>query len=350
MPVQKKKPLDAFLNAALKADLLRTIQKTNPKTLTVLNYHRIADISNVGFDTFKPNVSADLDAFSNQMDYVADHYNVIRCDTIRRWLRGEIELPPNPALITFDDGYFDNMKNAYPVLKDKGLSAIIFLASGYMGSQTPFFWDLAAYCFYHSGKDSVLMPNGERRSWVDMWSLDKIVNKWVMYVKYLQEDERQAYLERLSADLDVAVPDNAFDGLYLSWDQVREMNNEVVEFGAHTVSHPILSRIPLGQAEKELIESKARIESEIGLEVTTFAYPNGGSSDFSSEVVGLVKKTGYEMAFSLMPGPASFAEVRKDKFTIRRIFIGNSDTLPRFAAKLMGGERLQQAFQSISPN
>ncbi len=347
MTASKKKILDFLLDTALRGDLLRAVQKANLKTLTVLNYHRIADITSPGFDTFKPVVSASLEMFSSQMDYIADHYNVINCNVLLKWLQGEAKLPTNPALITFDDGYYDNLKYAYPVLRDRGLSAIIFLASGYMGSQTPFFWDYSAYCFYHTEKDSVQMPNGERLVWANTKQLDKIVNKWVMHLKYLQEGEKRAYLERLSVDLAVAVPDNAFNGLFLSWDQVREMNNGIIEFGAHTVTHPILSKVSLEQAASELFESKRRIESEIGSKVVAFAYPNGGTSDFSAEVVDLVKKTGYEMAFSLLPGPASYKEIKNNKFTIRRIFIGNSDTLPRFAAKLIGGERLQEALQTL---
>jgi peptidoglycan/xylan/chitin deacetylase (PgdA/CDA1 family) len=350
MTSQKSKVLDLLLHALLSAGVVKLTQKNNPKVLTVLNYHRIADITNAGFDTFKPNVSATPEAFAGQMNYVKAHYSVVDNNRVLKWLRGEIELPPNPALITFDDGYFDNMSNAYPILKDRGLSATIFLASAYMGSKKFFLWDLAAYCFYHTKRDSVLMPSGDHQGWVDMKSLDKVVNKWVGFVKYFNESKKWECVEKLSIDLDVAIPENVFAGLYLSWDQVRELRGDIIEFGAHTVSHPILSKISIQEAENELVESKKHIEHEIGTAVRTFAYPNGGRSDFSPEVVELVKKTGYEMAFSLMPGPASYKEIKRDRFTIRRIFIGNSDTLPRFAVKLIGGEKIKETLQTFIKN
>jgi len=281
------------------------------------------------------------------MEYLKSNYHVIGCNDLTAWLRGETKLPPNPALITFDDGYYDNMSNAYPILKEYGLTAIIFLAAGYMGSHNPFYWDLIAYCFYHSGKDTVLLPSGERLSWVDGPSRDRAVNRWVGLVKYFQEDEKRKFVDDLLKELDVAIPDNAFDGLYLTWDQVRELNNGVIEFGAHTVSHPILTRVPIDQAEKELIESKRRVEEEIGAPVKSLAYPNGGSSDFSSEMVDLVKKIGFELAFTLVPGPASYRTVRENPLTIPRIFLGASDTMPRFAAKLIGAEKVQDAIESI---
>jgi len=74
--------------------------------------------------------------------------------------------------------------------------------------------------------------------------------------------------------------------------------------------------------------------------VLSFAYPNGGSLDFSNTIVTQVKKTGFQMAFTLIPGPTRYSSAQKDPFRIRRIYIGRSDNMPRFAAKLAGAEKL----------
>jgi peptidoglycan/xylan/chitin deacetylase (PgdA/CDA1 family) len=148
--------------------------------------------------------------------------------------------------------------------------------------------------------------------------------------------------------LGIAVPSDAFAGLYLTWDQVRELSNADIEFGAHTASHPIMTRVSLSQVENELSVSKRKVQEQTGKPALSFAYPNGGASDFSPEVVKLVQKTGFELAFTLMPGPTSYHSVKKNPLAIRRIYVGQSSTLPRFAAKLAGVEKVADFFQPTS--
>ncbi len=340
--------INSILDGLFDLGIFSIPRQINPHLLTVLNYHRIVDSSVNDFHTFKPNVSASPETFALQMDYVKKHYNAIPVKHLAAWLRGERPLPSRAAIITFDDGYFDNLKYAYPVLKERGLTAIIFLATNYMGSNLPFYWDYAAYCICHTDKERVRLPSGMDVSWTDSVSRDRAVNQWVWSVKYLPQDEKLRAMDDLSKDLGVAVPSNAFVGLYLTWDQVRELSSVGIEFGAHTSSHPILTRASLSQVENELSVSKGRVQEETGKPALSFAYPNGGASDFSPEVVKLVQKTGFELAFTLMPGPTSYRSVKKSPLTIRRIYVGQSSTLPRFAAKLAGIEKVADFFQPTS--
>jgi peptidoglycan/xylan/chitin deacetylase (PgdA/CDA1 family) len=340
--------VNGLLSSMFGRGLFSAVRNAHPSQLTVLNYHRIVDSSSDGFCTFKPNVSAAPEMFALQMDYVKKNYNVISVEQLTAWLLGEKTLPLHSAMITFDDGYFDNLAYAYPILKERGLSAVIFLATKYMGSSSPFYWDFAAYCFCHSKKDHVRLPSGVTISWTDAVSRDKAVNIWVKSVKHLSTDEKQRAVGGLQAELDVIVPDKAFDGLYLTWDQVRELSASGIEFGAHTTTHPILTKVPLSQVEIELSVSKRRVQEETGKPVFSFAYPNGGASDFSPEIVNLVKNTGFDMAFTLMPGPTSYRAVKRSPFTIRRVYVGQSVTLPRFVAKLAGVEKISAIFDSTS--
>ena len=70
----------------------------------------------------------------------------------------------------------------------------------------------------------------------------------------------------------------------MDWDQVREMQKGGIEFGAHTVHHPILTNIPSEQAREEIVGSKHRIEEEVGGPVLGFAYPNGQASDLNEKI------------------------------------------------------------------
>ncbi|NWF65646.1 MAG: polysaccharide deacetylase family protein [Chloroflexi bacterium] len=344
--LRKQGLVNLTLNALVESGAFRAMRQISPPTLTVLNYHRIADSADPTFTLFKPIVSATPEQFARQMDYVKDVYNVIDTKQLAAWLHGGGELPPNPAIITFDDGYYDNLSNAYPILKERGLTAIIFLATSYIGSVNPFYWDLAAYAFYHTKKDCV-QTLSNLICWSDQISRDKAVNTWVVSVKKLLDEEKQRQLDILIHDLDVAIPENAFHGLHLSWEQARSMTDGVIEFGAHTVTHPILTRVTFEQAAWEIFESKRRIEEEIGKPVNAFAYPNGGHADYSEAVCDLVRNSGCDMAFTLMPGPVSLGRVKKRPFEIPRVFLGDWDSFPRFVAKLSGAEVIREKISSI---
>ena len=131
-----------------------------PDRLTVLAYHRIGDPDAPGFDTFKPNMSATPAAFAAQMDFIRQRFSVISGSELVAWLQGQHKLPSHPALITFDDGYRDNFECALPILQQRNLPAIIFLATDYIGNTTPFYYDLAAYCFHHTHQNQVDLPRG----------------------------------------------------------------------------------------------------------------------------------------------------------------------------------------------
>ncbi len=342
---RKNQLLSWVLKRIFDAGIFSKIHQSNSKQITVLNYHRIIDSASDDFSTFKPNVSASPHEFNRQMEYVKNFYEVIALGDLLLWFQGKKPLPSNSLLITFDDGYYDNLEHAYPILNSAGFSAVIFLATNYIGSSSPFFWDFASYCAYHTKKDRMLFPNGEYQSWENSATRDKVVAKWVQVVKYFQSDEKQKLIENLATDLNVSVPLDAFAGLHLNWDQVRKMRDLGIEFGAHTASHPILTKVPLSQVEHELVSSKNQLQEELKKEVFSFAYPNGGRLDISPAVVELVKKTGFKLAFTLLAGPTSRQMIKKDPYQIRRIYVGRSDTLPRFAAKLAGVEKISELFQ-----
>lgn len=94
--------------------------------IIVLNYHKI--------DNMNISLSVTPSDFDRQMKYLKDnHYNIITPDMLYNHLTKGTALPAKPVLITFDDGYEDNYKNAYPILKKYGFTATIFVVTGLVG-------------------------------------------------------------------------------------------------------------------------------------------------------------------------------------------------------------------------
>lgn len=326
-----RRPLtNHIINFAYQRGLLRIGRAFFAKSLTVVNYHRIGD-PQTELDSFLPNISARPKDFDLQLEYLKRWFNVVTIKDLTDWLRHEKELPPYAALITFDDGYLDNYTEAYPILRKHNLSAAIFLTHGHIGIDAPFYWDAAAYCFHHTDSDYILFPSGETQSWTDKHQRTLISYRWIEALKNLPHAERLQWTEQLPGQLNVSIPQNHFKNLMMNWDQIREMSAHGIEFGGHTLTHPILTRISLEEAEREIRGSKAAIEKELGREIYSFAYPNGQKADVNAEVEALTRKSGYRVAFTLQNGPATLREIKRDPFAIRRIFVSHSHTLPKFA-------------------
>lgn len=324
-----------------KAGTFEIAHKLSPNVLTVLNYHRVDDPFREDFDTFRSNVSTTPAEFTRQMDYLAAKYNVISGAELADCVKKRRNLPPHAAIVTFDDGYYDNYANAHPILKARNLPAIIFLTTDYIGDKKPFYWDLVAYCFHHTVKSQAELPRLGLQTWVDDVSKNRSMQNWIALLKTMPDSEKQALVETLPGILGVSVAQDAFANVMMSWAQVKELSESGVEMGGHTASHPILTRIPPDAASAELVRSKQKIEAETGKRVLSFAYPNGQTGDFNADLMNRVRDAGYDIAFTLLYGPTRYTTVMKNPFAIRRIFLTYKDSFPRFVAKLAGIGRIK---------
>jgi len=323
-----------MLNFAYDTGLVRAGRGVWARSLTVVNYHRIDDPYRKDFDSFKPNVSATSQGFDRQLDYLSKWFHVVSLKDIVEWLDGRKPLPPYAALITFDDGYLDNYTSAFPILRKYNFPALIFLTTGHIGTDAPFYWDMAAYCFAHTRSDRLTFPDGRVQQWSNQAELDQVSKNWIEFMKTIPQVEKQTYVENLPVLLDVSIPAGYFQSLMMDWDQVREMQRNGIEFGAHTVHHPILTNIPSDQARDEVVESKHRIEEELGQSVLGFAYPNGQASDLNQQIEKIVAEAGVRAAFTLLNGPSSQGEVRRNPYAIRRVFISHRHSIADYALLL----------------
>lgn len=328
-----------FAQMIFKTGILRVVQRSHAHYLTVLNYHRIGIPTQTGFDTFKPNISATPDMFAQQMDLVSRWFNVVSLTQLTAWLNGNALLPSHAVLITFDDGYLDNYLQAAPILRQYNFPALIFLTTEYIGQDRPFFWDLIAYCLYHTTRDHISLSGIGDWVWHNVDQLEIAIHSLTEKIKTYPENEKQQILEKLPAQLNVSIPNGTFQKLIMNWDQVRELQSMGVEFGGHTMTHPILTQVNTAQAYNEIEGSKRRVEDETGNPVLGFAYPNGQETDFNTEIIQMVAQIGYQAAFSLIHGKDPYNSVYKTPFQIKRIFIGHNDTLLRFAVQISGAKR-----------
>lgn len=150
--------------------------------------------------------------FDWQMQYLYKNgYHTVSLEDVIDYWQHKKTLPPNPVVITFDDGYEDNYKYAYPILKKYHFTATIFVVVNSIGKTN--FFDVRRH----------------------------------------------------------AQPVNRM----LNWNEIKELDANGITIGAHTMNHPHLAKIKPYQAEKEIIESKKALEKVLGKPVLVFSYPYG---------------------------------------------------------------------------
>ncbi len=117
----------------------------------------------------------------------------------------------------------------------------------------------------------------------------------------------------------------------LTWTMVREMHKAGIGFGAHTVNHGILTRMSLKDAQREIVDSKARLDSEFNEPARHFAYPNGTGADWNPQIQSLVCQAGFRSACTTVPGLNRSGD---DLYALRRLEVndaGCTDPFGRFS-------------------
>ena len=223
-------------------------------------------------------------------------------------------LPARSLAITFDDGYANNYTVALPILKRLGLSATFFLATGFLDGGRMWNDTVLESIRRFEGKRLDLTDLGlSVHSTATIPERRRAIEMLLPRIKSLPSKERSETAQAIAQRADVVLPED----LMLTSAQVRDMHAQGMEIGAHTVSHPILAKLPDAEARREIAESRTCLEALLKTRVDLFAYPNGKpGDDYCGVHADMTRELGFRAAFSTMPGT-----VRRD---------GDRYQLPRF--------------------
>jgi len=232
--------------------------------------------------------------------FLARHYRVLPLAELAMRSRNREPLS-DAAAITFDDGYRDNLELALPVLEKFNLPATVFLATSAIGTDRPLWHDRVACILEQTRKDRLILETGEREVSLQISTSSDRGKAFLHACRALKKSPEMEKIEAIEAlRIQAGVSDySAMTGDMLDWDDVRAMTRRGITFGGHTVNHPILTRLPLEEAKREIMEGVRKIEAETDLPCNTFAYPNGSGTDFSPEIEGYLEHEGFICAGSL---------------------------------------------------
>ena len=308
-------------------------------SLRILLYHRVCDPDSPAFFGYKSIVSARPADFAGQMDYLLKYYRPISLDDCLAWIYAGKSLPKRAILITFDDGYRDNLTYAMPALAARGIPFVLFVATGHIDDTRIFFWDWVAEAFRHSPVRSARLPVIGEFSWTDE-ETDAMAQRWIRAVAPLSERGREASVAELSHVLQYCLYDAPPPGTYCSWSDLVEMRKNGCSIGAHSVSHPMFVGLPVEQAAIEMALSKAAIEEKLNAPVLSFAFPFGHTTEYETRYLSLLAETGFKLAFRSTGGINFANDARRKPFELRRRSISLESGPDHVAAFAAGASRL----------
>ena len=224
------------------------LNDADERTLRVLMYHKVNDL--------KPNpTTVPTSVFAEQMSLLADlGYAPVSLEQVRAHYVEAAALPEGAVLITFDDGYRDNLENALPILQHHGYPAVIFVPIGFLDGDRPL------------PHEETLRALGVRNETVD-------------------------------------------------WDELAALEAGGIRVESHGIGHRPVSELEPAAAAREIALSKLRLEERLGRRVDAYAFVKGSLADYRPEHVSLVQQAGYALGFTSVSGangPAS------DRYRLRR--------------------------------
>lgn len=270
-------------------------------SLVVLCYHRIRRRNEpqwLADSLFGP----DADGFERQVRWLAHNMHPVSEAEILECFRARKPMPDHSVLVTFDDGYRDNLEIAAPILKAHSVPALYFIPTGLITQRKTGWWDEIAWLI-KSTRGGALQAAGQSAQLPasDPAQTIEFLNR---HCKALGTGERmRTFVSELERQCGVGpMPGEAADSALMTWEQIRLLKGYGIDVGAHTVSHPVLSRLGIEQQRQELAASKAELEKNTGRPVSSFAFPFGEKDDFGPETKRLAQEAGFELGFSLIAG------------------------------------------------
>lgn len=255
--------------------------------VNVLLYHRVASIEDDYWS-----IAVDPQYFEEQIKWISDNYPICRFgDDFKK-----IKEPT--FVITFDDGYQDNLKVALPILEKYNVPATFFISTGTIGSN--FWWDR----LYLGMKEDGASEMSEYHSRLRRMNAK---DRETFLMEYPTDDENRA--------MDV--------------EQLQKLaEHPLVDIGAHTVFHSSLSNLPKDEQEWEIKESVYKLKKVTGHKIDLFSYPLG---DYNATTIDILKNVGIRKSATVSGGLSGTG----DLYRIPRNVVRNQslDNFKRFVKR-----------------
>jgi peptidoglycan/xylan/chitin deacetylase (PgdA/CDA1 family) len=249
----------AVADAALRRSPAQLVsRRAAARRLAVLAYHGVDDAGQ----------------FARQLDLLVERTRPVDLDAVLDAVHGRARLPERALLVTFDDGHRSVLERGLPLLRERGIPAVLFVLPGVVGTDRPFWWTEVTELV------RVVAPSD--------WSGTDPADL-VRRLKQLPDDDRRSVVERLRG---VGRP--AMRQPQLRADELQHLQESGVEIGNHTWSHPCLDRCDDDVLRAEIRKAHLTLTDVLGRPPRVFAYPNG---NWDGRAERELQRLGYRAAF-----------------------------------------------------
>lgn len=276
-----------------------------------------------------------LDDFRAQLDWIGREVGFVsRAQFLEALDSGR---PCQGAILTFDDGLLDHFSYVYPELVQRGLWGIFYIATGAYETRRLFDFHRIHVLLGVAGGVAAMSALNElvTDEMLPDMGVEEFKNKTysgfqddtatTLFKRSMNYFINYKYLGYLLDALEkkLGIQELSFDDFYMSETQIADMHGHGMVIGAHTVSHPVLSKLPIQQQRHEIERSISFLSGVIEDDVETFAYPYGGFHTFSGETEKLLSAAGISYTLNVEPRDILVADLT-----------GRRQALPRYDCNL----------------
>ncbi len=278
-----------------------------PDGAVILYSHRIADDDEGYLRGLAP---AHLD---DQLAYLTRHYEIISLDDLVGCFESGKQVPPKSAVLTFDDGFRDNLEAGLPLFQKHGVTATVFVVTGALSSGALPWSQRLGYMLQKTELRDLRYPSNG----ADVHDLSTPAGREITYrrikrpLRSMGRAERERVLDELTVLLRVVPPTDRM----LDWEMAHALRAAGIAIGAHTYSHPLLAEIPIAEAREEMERSRDDLRERLGIEHPHFCFPGGS---LEPELLRVARGLGFRSAFRPNQPRVRNALAAVDQFTLAR--------------------------------
>ena len=331
-------------------------RRTRAGGLAVVTYHGVLPPGYEPIDAALDGNLITAETLRKQLRRLKKYYNVISAEEFLAWRDGRFALPQRAVLLTCDDGLLNCLTDMLPVLKEEGLTCLFFVtgSSSQEVRDTLWYEDLfllflrAPEGVFRISFEGILLQGelGEREQRRTVWW------KSVKQLSQLTAEKRRSCLRVIQSEVQ-AERDSIVEGSMesrrfelMTLPELRQLASSGMAIGAHTLSHPMLSRAPEPLVRDEVSGCKLKLEAVLGKPVWALAYPFGDPESVNPSVLAITQEAGFKAAFVNFGGGLGAA---LPPFALPRVHVTANMSLSEFEAQVSGFHGRLQRRASRNP-
>ena len=285
------------------------------------------------------------DSLRCQLQLLKRRYHVISPEEFLGWSSGELALPPRSILVTCDDALRNTLTEMVPILREVGVSCLFFATGASAEEAASMLWYEELYLMLLGASEPITLDIPAADVSIGSITPNEKHSRWWRLVEQLSQFDgklRRRFLDKIRDQLRlpenwsssfVQEPTLAARFLIVDRSGLAQLVAGGMTIGAHSLSHPILSRASEELAWREISESRALLENVLGQSVWAFGYPFGNAATVTERDLRLAERAGFRCAF-MNTGGGLGAEI--NRFAVPRVHVTADMSLAEFEAHIAG--------------